>query len=140
MAYMSQEHKKRIAEKLKSIMPEGWKYSLSVSNSTSIVLTISKAPVDLIGILHENSLKRTQGITKERLVHYYDLNPYKASDCFSNHPDLENLFTQIVDALNLDNYNNSDTQRDHIDVGHYVGLKIGKFNKPFEVSVLKAKP
>lgn len=133
MAHMSQEHKKRIAEKLKTFMPEGWKYSLSVSNSTSIVMTIRKAPVDLIGILHENTLRRTQGVTKEQLDSHYDLNPFKAANYFKLHPDLEGLFAKIVEALNLDNYNNSDSQRDHIDVGHYVGLKIGRWNKPFEV-------
>jgi hypothetical protein len=36
-----------------------------------------------------------------------------------------------VRALNCDNYDNSDSMTDYFDVGHYVDLNIGKWDKPF---------
>ena len=57
MAYMNQEQKKEIAKMLKSFMPKSWKYSLSVDNLSTIVLTIREADVDLLEILYQKSLK-----------------------------------------------------------------------------------
>ena len=48
MAYMSQEHKKEIAQILKTVMPKNWKYSLRVVNHMKLCLTIKSADVDLI--------------------------------------------------------------------------------------------
>ena len=49
MAHMNQEKKAKIAAALKQVVPAGWKYSLAVRHHSSIVMTISAAPVDLIG-------------------------------------------------------------------------------------------
>jgi len=37
----------------------------------------------------------------------------------------------IIKALNLDNYDRSDSMTDYFDVGHYVNINIGRWNKPF---------
>ena len=48
MAHMNQEKKARIAAALKPVMPAGWKYSLAVRHSSTIVCTISEASFDLL--------------------------------------------------------------------------------------------
>ena len=40
-----------LAEKLKKVMPKGWKYTLSVSNHSTLYVTIRSAPNDLLADL-----------------------------------------------------------------------------------------
>ena len=133
MAHVSKEKKQKIAAALKTVMPKGWKWSLAVNNSSTIVLTIASAPVDLMAEamrVHNNNSygagcdgKMTQPETHIqancRPEMYFD-------------ESLE-LFRKIRDALNIDNYDNSDSQTDYFDVGHYVRLNLGSWNKPFIV-------
>ncbi len=112
MAYMNQEHKTRIAALLKDVMPKTWKYSLSVRHHSTIVLTIQSAPVAL------DVIQKSAGFT-----------PYNLKEKLS--PEMFELFTKIYAALNLDNHDRSDVYSDYFDVGHYVDIQIGKWDKPF---------
>ena len=132
MAYMSQERKKDIAANLKKIMPKGWKYSVGVNHNSTIVLTIWSAPVDLVAEWNrvtdehrrgEEHINRANGHI--RVNHYY----------------LENQFDESLptlkaanDCLFAGNHDNSDAMIDHFDVGWYVSINIGKWDKPFRVS------
>ena len=40
----------------------------------------------------------------------------------------------MIQALNTDNHDNSDIQTDYFDVGHYVELNIGTWEKPYEIN------
>lgn len=117
---MNQEKKKVIAAKLKEIMPKDWKYSLSVYDYSAIVMTISSAPVDLLANIDWN--KKPESYISN--VSYRTL-----EKCFEG--EVQQLMTKIIDILNTDNHNNSDSQTDYFDVGHYVDLSIGKYDKPF---------
>ena len=121
MAYMNQEKKTQIAAKLKAIMPKGWKYSLSVSNHSTIVCTITAAPVDLAA-----SVDWYQGKVRE----CYDVNPYHYESHVIN-DELRATLQAIMGALNLDNFNNSDSQSDYFHVGHYVKCQFGRWDTPF---------
>lgn len=125
MAYMSQEHKKVIAAKLKEFMPKDWKYSLSVHNHSEIVCLIKSAPVDLATALSEKPAQHFNGTD-------FSVNPhlYWAKEQFVE-GETKNIVVQLVEALNHNNYNNSDIMTDYFDVGHYVSLKFGKWDKPF---------
>lgn len=122
MAYITQEQKKEIAALLKPVMPKGWKYSLAIRNHSTIVLTISSAPIDLIRIFKPDSENT-----------YLPLNPYWVTRDLEDNPDLKAIFEKILACLNTNNYDNSDTQTDYFDVGHYVDINLGKWNKPFLV-------
>jgi hypothetical protein len=111
MAYMSQEQKAKIVVELKKVIPKDWKWSVSVEHRSTIVLTISKAPVDL------NAMAP------------HGLNEYHLDLNFSG--ELLETFKKIRAALNLDNFDNSDPMTDYFHVGHYVNIRIGKWNKPF---------
>lgn len=121
MAYISQEQKAKIAALLKPIMPKGWKYSLSIHNHSSLTLTIASAPVDLPKVLYGESAKQAS------------VNPYHFDHQFKDKSYVD-LFKKIVAALNLDNYDRSDIQTDYFDVGHYVTLQFGRWDKPFKVT------
>lgn len=121
MAWMNQEKKSKIAAELKKVMPKDWKYSLSVHNHSTIVLTIIAAPVDLVAACkYQNKDNGHVGI-----------NNYYLQDAFDG--ELLEIFSKAKDALNIDNFDNSDIATDYFHVGHYVDMKIGKWNKPFQV-------
>ena len=126
MAYMSQEKKKEIAAKLKTVVPAGWKYSLRVRNRMAIVMTIRSAPVDLLADVQwdeytpESSRKHSE---------FYPNSNYKKHFSEANSEALK----AIWDALNDGNWDKSDIMTDYFNVGWYVDLKIGEWDKPFEV-------
>jgi hypothetical protein len=131
MAYMNQEKKANIAAALKAVMPKDWKYSLAVRNHSTIVCTIKSAPLNLVDIYTAEGCSddvRKSCIDRMNV----DVNPYHWEKHFEG--DLLATFTKIFEALNLGNWNRSDIITDYFDVGHYVDLTFGKWDKPFEVT------
>lgn len=125
MAYMSQEKKAKIKVELAKVVPKDWKYSLSVHNHSSIVMTIKSAPIDFIG----EFLKHHPKI--EKLVSHINVNEYYPENTFSGHT--LDVIKDILAALNTGNHNRSDIQTDYFDVGHFLDLNIGSWDKPFVV-------
>jgi hypothetical protein len=128
MAYMSQEKKAKIKEALKKVIPADWKWSLAVRNHSTICLTIHSAPIDLVADYATHGMQeplRSEVIAKRHV----DVNPYWWKDHFSS--ELVEVFRPIFEALNLDNHDRSDPMSDYYDVGHYVEVSIGRWNKPF---------
>lgn len=139
MAYMDQGKKAKIAAELKKVIPKDWKYSLGVRNHSTIVLTIRSAPVDIIENinerirrLHDNDVMASHNsnmVTNDYT--HFQVNEYYLERQFSG--EILTIMEKIKDALNLNNHDNSDSQTDYFDVGHYVSLNIGAWDKPFEV-------
>jgi hypothetical protein len=123
MAYMNQTKKATIAQALALVVPKGWRYSLSVRNRMVIVMTIQSASADLIGEI----LNKREGFTDGNV----SLNLYWLECAYQG--ELLETMEAIKGALNTDNHDNSDLQTDYFDVGHYVDLSIGKWDKPFVV-------
>lgn len=111
MAYMNQEKKAAIAEAVAMFVPDGWKYSLAVRNHSTIVMTITSAPINL---------------TEKG---YVQVNRYQPDYHFQG--DTLAIIREIISALNTGNWDRSDSQTDYFDVGHYIDLEIGRWNKPF---------
>lgn len=124
MAYMNQTKKAAIAEELKKVVPQGWKYSLAVRHHSSIVMTIKSAPIDLLRCFAESDYY------KHDTAKSLDVNVYHYKDWITD-DEVREIFTQIVRALNLGNWDRSDLMTDYHDVGHYVDLLIGRWDKPF---------
>lgn len=130
MAYMSQERKKEIAEKLKAVMPAGWKYSLSVRHHSTIVLTVQAAPVDLVEE-YNATVKKVNPEFDGWKSGYVQVNEHWIDRQFEGER-LEQM-RPIVAALNAGNHDRSDVQTDYFDVGWYVDINFGHFEKPFRV-------
>ena len=131
MAYVDQAKKQKIAATLKLVVPAGWKYSLAVNNHSTIVMTIASAPFDLIGAFAPSEYFDPTTAT------HTDVNPYHvrahvADECVAD------VFEKILEALNTGNHDNSDLMTDYFDVGHYVTLQLGRWNKPFIVTAAAA--
>lgn len=130
MAHMNQEKKARIAAALKLVMPKGWKYSLAVRNHSTIVLTISSAPIDILAERARVCAARN-GLKLQHEREHVNLNVYHLDKAFDG--ELLATFKAINKALNLDNHDRSDYMTDHFDVGHYVEINVGTWNKAFMV-------
>jgi hypothetical protein len=120
MAYIDQTKKEKIAAELKKVMPKDWKYSLRIDHHSTIIMTIIAAPVDLFK-LHKQNDNWSDG--------YIQLNEYYLDTQYDG--DVLAVIQAARAALNIDNFNKSDIQADYFHVGHYVSIRIGRWNKPF---------
>lgn len=125
MAYMNQERKSIIAAALKKVVPTGWKYTLAVRHHSTIVMTITEAPVDLIAEINEAEKNERHF---RPVVGRTALNPYHYERAFG--PSLKTM-RAIFEALNKGNHDNSDLMTDYFDVGWYVDVNIGRRERDF---------
>jgi hypothetical protein len=139
MAYMSQERKSEIAPKVKSILNKyGIKGSLSVRNHSTLSLTLKSGKIDLIenyiatesNVLHGRKMDQGQidYLRKNRAI---DVNPYWFKEHFNGVA--KAFLTEVLEAMNVGNWDKSDIQSDYFNVGWYVDVNIGKWNKPYIV-------
>lgn len=130
MAYMSQEKKAKIKAELRKAIPQSWKWSLAVRHHSTVVLTIRSAPVDLIDAY---TSKRCSEEVRAACMsqRHMECNPYHWREHFEG--ELLDVFSAILGALNAGNHDRSDLQTDYHDVGWYVSVCFGRWDKPFEV-------
>ena len=128
MAYMSQERKAQIAPVVKAILKKyNVKGSLSVSNHSTLCLTIKSGPIDFI----ENYLGTSRSTSADyvRKSGSLQVNTYWVQDHFTD--DAKAFLTEVVAAMNGGNWDKSDVQSDYFNVGWYVDVSIGNWNKPY---------
>lgn len=137
MAYFNQERKKERAPAIKAILKKyGVKGSLSVNNHSTFVLNIKSGSIDFIENFIKTDAKLIHGgkmsqdridyIRKEQCL---DVNPYWYQEHFSGKA--LNFLKEIFAAMNNGNHDNSDIQTDYFDVGWYVDVNVGSWNKPY---------
>lgn len=136
MAYVSQEKKAEIVALAKPILKKyGVKATFAVRHHSTIVCNIKSGKIDFLTSYkkvaeNQKYVAHLQNDVSE--VTSIDVNPYH----YQNHFDgvaLEFL-SELFVVLNHKNYDNSDSQTDYFDVGHYVDVNIGNWNKPYEVT------
>jgi len=139
MAYMSQENKAKIAPKIKAILAKyKVKGSLSVRNHSSLVLNLKSGSIDLIEnyietdskTFHGNKMSQDQ-IDYIRSKKSMDVNPYWFKEHFSGKS--LDFLKEIFVAMNDGNWDKSDIQSDYFNVGWYVDVNVGKWDKPYTV-------
>lgn len=133
MAYMNQDMKARIAGEVKTILKAyKIKGTLSVRNHSTLVLNIKSGPIDFIANLNETCSKdyyqTARGFTPVENG-YIDVNPYHFERHFSGVA-LEFL-TKIIAAMNDGNWDKSDIQTDYFNVGWYIDVNIGRWDRPY---------
>ena len=131
MAYMSQERKREIAKNLKAALKgSGLKYSLRVLNHSSLSMTIYSGPVDFIGDYHPRhpSWNTNEPIDKSTIT-YLDVNPYWYHEHFTG--ESARLLRLIFSILNEGNWDKSQIEVDYHNVGWYVDVNVGKWDKPY---------
>lgn len=130
MAYVPKEKKAKIVAAVKAVLPKGWKVTFAVRHHSTIVCTVRSAPLDLAEEFPAYKERLNNGFMLDHL----DINHYHINERMAPNQNLRLCLQRIVDALNTDNYNNSDVMTDYFDVGHYVDLRFGEWDKPFKDS------
>jgi hypothetical protein len=74
------------------------------------------------------SVDQVASIRKNRSL---DVNPYWYQEHFDGKA--KSFLKEVLAAMNSGNHNNSDVQSDYFDVGWYVDVNIGSWNKPYTV-------
>lgn len=122
MAYMNQEMKATIAKNLKPVLKKfGVKGTLSVSNHSTIVLTLKSGKIDFFADYGDSEDARKFGI---------DVNPYWFHEHFTGKS--KQFLTEAFRALKSANwYDESDIQTDYFNTAYYFRINVGKWNKPY---------
>tara|TARA_A100001391_G_scaffold190994_1_gene164047 strand:+ start:343 stop:687 length:345 start_codon:yes stop_codon:yes gene_type:complete len=111
MAYMNQEKKKKLAPKIKEILKKyNMKGTLSVDNYSTLNLNLKSGSIDF-------------GTDR--------INEYWYKDHFADNPEALAFLSEVIPAMNVGNHDNSDIMTDYFDVGWYISVNLGKWDKPY---------
>jgi hypothetical protein len=137
MAYVSQELKAKLAPSIRAVCKKyGIKASVAVRNHSTLVLNIKQGSIDFIENYIETDKAKSYcnymsetviaGIRKDQSL---DVNPYHYRDHFSGHA--RKFLIEVMSIMNDGNWDESDIQTDYFNVGWYVDVNIGRWNKPY---------
>lgn len=112
MAYVSQDLKSKLAPSIKAVCKKyGIKASLAVRNNSTLVLNVSEGPLDFGD------------------EDYIQVNPYHYKSHYQGKA--LKFLSEVIPLMNRGNHDNSDIMTDYFDVGWYVDVNIGRWNKPY---------
>lgn len=137
MAYMSQEKKKQIAAVLKLAMKgTGIKYTLSVHHHSSLNMNIKSGPVDFFQNHYQTVKDKPHySLYRENAaipLKHMQVNTYWYKEHFTGQA--LSILEKAIPVLNTGNHDRSDIRSDYFDVGWYVNVNLGQWNKPYEVT------
>ncbi len=140
MAYFNQERKQERAPAIKAILKKyGIKGSLAVRNHSTFVLNVKSGSIDFIENYIQTDAKLIHGgkMSQEQIDYIrknqsLDVNPYWFKEHYSGKA--KEFLTEVFAAMNVGNHDNSDIMTDYFDVGWYVDVNIGSWNKPYIVA------
>jgi hypothetical protein len=122
MAYMNQETKKAIAPVVKNILKKyGVKGTLGVRNHSTLVLNITEGKIDFLKDYFRNN-DEDRGYISVNRYWFHEHFDGVAKACLS----------EVIEVMNSGNWNNSRIEVDYFDVGWYVDVNIGKWDKPYK--------
>ena len=106
-----QDKKKELAPRIKHVLKKhGMKGTLSIDNYSSLRLTLQSGSIDF----------GTDSI-----------NEYWYKDHFADNPKALAFLSEVIPAMNVGNFDNSDPMTDYFHVGWYVDVNLGRWDKPY---------
>jgi hypothetical protein len=136
MAYVSQELKSKLSPAIKAVCKKyGIKASIAVRHHSTLCLNVKSGAIDFIGNSNRvcgGDFYQVQRGFKPNTTGYDQVNPYH----FQNHydGDARAFLTEVLAVMNDGNWDKSDIQSDYFNVGWYVDVNIGSWNKPYTVA------
>lgn len=119
MAYISTEKAAQIRKRLKEEFPE-IKFSVALgSGKYSLYVSILKSPYEFRPVDDEHR-------------EYVDVNQYWIDSERFGYRNVD-ILKRIIAICNDGNWDRSDVMTDYFDVGWYLNLYIGRWDKPFEL-------
>lgn len=136
MAYISQEEKQAIAPAVKALLKQyGLKGSLSIRHHSTICLTVTAGAIDFFDSVNRKNaeLAERRGETARVVKDYLDVNVYWIDEHYDGVA--QEFLNKAVQALRGEGwYDKSDIQTDYFNVKHYVDIRVGKWNKPYQLT------
>jgi len=136
MAYVSQELKSKLSPAIKAVCKKyGIRASIAVRHHSTLCLNVKSGAIDFIGNSNRvcgGDFYQVQRGFKPNTTGYDQVNPYH----FQNHydGDARAFLTEVLAVMNNGNWDKSDIQSDYFNVGWYVDVNIGAWNKPYTVA------
>lgn len=136
MAYVSQELKSKLSPAIKAVCKKyGIKASIAVRHHSTLCLNVKSGAIDFIGNSNRvcgGDFYQVQQGFKPNTTGYDQVNPYH----FQNHydGDAKAFLSEVLAVMNDGNWDKSDIQTDYFNVGWYVDVNIGSWNKPYTVA------
>ena len=134
MAYMDQRQKAFLSPAIKAVLKKyGMKGSIGVRHHSTLICNVTSGPLDVIGNMYELAITKPDS--------HYNRYPTKPTHIQVNPYWIGNHYTGTVcefiqalkDAMDVGNHNRSDYQTDYHDVGWYIDINIGQWDKPFQL-------
>ena len=118
MAYYNQEQKREVAPKIKALLKKyNMKGSLSVSDNSTVVLNLKEGVIDF----GQNAFGGKISIN----VYWIDEHYNGIAREFLN---------EVYAILMQGNHNNSDIMTDYFDIGWYVEINVGRWDRPYKLA------
>ena len=122
MAYMNQEKKAKLSPAIKAVLKKyNMKGSIAVRNYSTLVVNIKSGKLDVIGNAKKNGLNANDT--------YIDVNTYWIDTHYTGK--VKNFLLELKAAMMSGNHDNSDIMTDYFDVGWYIDINVGNWNKPY---------
>lgn len=136
MAYMSQEMKKELAPGIKAVLKEfGVKGSIAVKNHSTLVVNVAAGNIDFIGQEEE----KRRAYAKESGREFYPVGGYVGVNTYNIDSQWKGQAKRFLERLSrammIGNHDNSDIMTDYFDVGWYININIGKWDKPYQLKI-----
>ena len=136
MAYMNQEMKKQLAPGIKKGLKKyGLKGTIGVEHYSGLVVRIWEGPLDFIGNKNENAdpwKVEKYGLHEDG---YLQVNQYWIDDNYTGQ--VKDCLNELKLAMNgcqeIQNHDNSDIMTDYFDVGWYIYIRVGEYNKNYKL-------
>lgn len=134
MAYMNQKRKQELAPAIREICRRwGIKATLAVRNHMTLVLNIREGKIDFIGNhleveqQRQHLVQKAPGPVKDHIA----VNTYCYRDNFTG--DARDFLHEVIAAMNQGNHDRSDPQTDYFDVGWYIDINIGDWDRAYRL-------
>jgi hypothetical protein len=128
MAYMNQEKKAVLAPGIKAVLDKyNVKGTIAVRNFSTLVVNIKSSPIDFA----DSRTPNRDGSPLRDVSGGITVNPYWYREQYTG--TALAFLTELLAAMQKGNHDRSDTRSDHFDVGWYVNVNVGAWNKPYTV-------
>jgi hypothetical protein len=129
---MNQEMKANLAPAIKAILAEyGVKGTISVRHHMALVVKITAGKLDFINNYKDrvNSRWGSEGDAAPPVRTSLTVNTHWFTEDFTD--ECLEFLTKLINAMNVGNHDRSDIMTDLFDVGWYIDIHIGTWEKPY---------
>ena len=133
MAFMDQRQKAFLAPAIKAVLKKyEMKATLGVRNHSTLCCNISAGPLDIIGNMYEIAMTRPETYYARNSAPkptYIDVNTYWIQDNYTGK--CKDFLLALKEAMDVGNHDRSDIQTDYFDIGWYININVGQWDKPY---------